>query len=193
MVRIDWRTLARACSGFLLGLGIWIGLSPLYGPLLARGAQFAIRSFERPPVTTLRAGDGDYTIVNRSDFDPRSPRPGIAIRDRTFNIVLLTTLFALARRPLADRNVGRYLLASLLLVPTHLFAVITQVMSIYVLQLGPWSRASYGDVSRYFWGVADHSYRLVLMYAVAFGLWWALRPGEGRYTPGQPQRFRERR
>ena len=33
----------------------------------------------------------------------------------------------------------------------------------------------YGDFARNFWGVASHFYRLVLMYAIAFALWWIFR------------------
>jgi len=69
-------------------------------------------------------------------------------------------------------------MATIALAITHVLAAVTEVMSIYVGKLGPWSRANYGDLSRNVWGVANHSYRLVLMYAIAFALWWIFRdPG----------------
>ncbi len=38
-----------------------------------------------------------------------------------------------------------------------------------------WSKVHYSDFERNFWGVANHFYRLVLMYAIAFALWWIFR------------------
>lgn len=67
------------------------------------------------------------------------------------------------------------MLASLALVVTHVMAAVAEVMSIYVAKLGPWSRVHYSDLERNVWGVASHGYRMVLMYAIAFGLWYLFR------------------
>jgi len=153
-------------------------LTPVYDRVVAAGAETLMRAFERPKVTHLRPGTDNYVTVDRSDFDPRSKRPGIQIRDLTFNVVLLCALFAATKRPFTDRNIGGFAIATVVLGLTHIVAAITEVMAIYVAKLGPWSLAHYGDFSRNFWGVANHSYRLVLMYAIAFALWWVFRdPG----------------
>jgi hypothetical protein len=166
-------------------------LSPLYDRVIASGAQTLMRAFERPKVTNLRPQADNYVTVDRSDFDPRSKRPAISIRDLTFNFVLLCALFAAAKRPFTDRNMGGFVVALLCLAVTHVLAAITEVMSIYVGKLGPWSRANYSDLSRNVWGVANHSYRLVLMYAIAFALWWVFRdPG---VEPAKPVRKPKKR
>jgi len=175
--RIDWRTALKGLAAFIVAVAIWAGVSPLYDRAVAAGAEVLMRTFERPAVTTLIATGSDVK-VDRSDFDPRSPRPGLPVIDLTFNWVLLAALFAINPRPFSDRNIFRFLLASLLLYITHIAALATEVMSIYVLRLGPWSRVHYGELARNFWGTLNHSYRFVLMFAIVFGLWWALRPSD---------------
>ena len=179
MGRLDWRLAARALAGFAAGLAIWLLLTPLYDRVIARGAEATLRAFERPAVTRLRLQEDHYVTVDRSDFDPRSQRPAIPLRDLTFNFVLLAALFATPKRPFSDRNIAGFLISCVLLGLTHIGATITEVMSIYVAKLGLWSTVHYGSLSRTFWGVANHFYRLVLMYAIAFALWWIFRGNDG--------------
>jgi len=173
--RVEWRTALRAIAGFLAGLAIWILLTPLYDRVIAAGAQATMRLFEKPKVTRLEPGADQYVTVDRADFDPRSKRPDIPLRDLTFNIVLLTALFAASKRPFSDRNIGGFLISLVVLALTHVLGTIVEVMSIYVAKLGMWSTVHYTAFDRNVWGVANHFYRLVLMYAIAFALWWIFR------------------
>jgi len=175
LVRLDWRTTLKALVGFLVGLGAWILLSPAYDKGIAAGAQAVIRAFENPKVTRIRTTETEYASIDRSDFDPRSKRPGFGIRDLTFNIALLTALFAASKRTFSDRNIGGFLIAMVLLAMTHIFGTIAEVMSIYVSKLGMWSTVHYSEFERNLWGVLNHAYRLVLMYAFAFAFWLAFR------------------
>jgi hypothetical protein len=157
---------------------MWVFVSPLYDRVIATGAEKTIRLFESPSVTKLSVREDGYVTVNRTDFDPSSKRPGIPLRDLTFNIALVTALFAASRRPFSDRNIAGFLIALVILAVTHVFGAVVEVMSIYALQLGMWSRVHFTDVERNVWGVLNHFYRLVLMYAIAFALWWVFRdPG----------------
>jgi hypothetical protein len=162
-------------AGFVAGLLLWVFLSPLYDRMISSGAAATMRVFERPPVTYLRMAADNFVTVNRSDFDPRSKRPAIPVRDLTFNVLLLTALFAASKRTFSDRNIGGFVVAAVILALTHVLGTIAEVMSIYVAKLGPWSIAHYSDFERTFWGVTNHFYRLVLMYAIAFALWWIFR------------------
>jgi hypothetical protein len=175
LVRLDWRVALKALAGFVLGVAFWWMASPLYDRAIAASAQAVIRAFEQPKVTRLRPAADNRVTVDRSDFDPRSNRPAISIRDLTFNVVLLFALFAASKRVFSDRNIGGFLAAAAVLALTHVGATIVEVMSIYVAKLGPWSRVHYTDFDRNLWGVADHFYRVVLMYAIVFALWWGLR------------------
>jgi hypothetical protein len=169
---MSWRTALKAAIGFAFGLTVWIALSPAYDRAVAAGAEKLIRAFEQPDVTRLRQVEDGSILVNRIDFDPRSPRPGIRVYDLTFNFILLTTLFAAVPRPASDRNVGGFVGASLILTATHVLGVVAEVMSIYVARLGSWSQLNHSDLERHVWGVASHGYKLVFMFAVVFALWW---------------------
>lgn len=147
----------------------------MYARLLAPPAQLILRATEHPPVTRLRASETEV-IVDRSDFPVRSARPGVPFNDLTFNFIIMVALFAANRPVFSNRNVGMFLLAILILMGTHVAALVVQVKSIYAVQLGAWSVAHYGPISRNFWSGAAHFYRLVGMYGVAFLLWWILRP-----------------
>lgn len=183
MPRLDWRVALKALAGFVLGVAFWVMASPLYDRAIAAGAQGFMRAFENPKVTRLRPAEDNYVTVDRSDFDPRSKRPAISIRDLTFNVVLLVALFAASKRTFSDRNIGGFLAALAALALTHIGATVVEVMSIYVAKLGPWSRVHYSDFDRNLWGVLNHFYRLVFMYAIAFALWWTLRDAAAPAAP----------
>ncbi|MEA2238855.1 MAG: hypothetical protein QOC81_3579 [Thermoanaerobaculia bacterium] len=170
-----WLTLAKGAAGFLLGLVFWWALANPYARLLATLTQPLIRMAERPSVTRLIANESELTI-DRDDFPRASPRPALTLMDLTANIILLTTLFAVNRRPVSDRNIGGFLLASLALVLVHIAAVIANVESIYALRLGPWSERNYGAVARNFWGAGAHFYSLIGVFGAGFALWWLFRP-----------------
>src|SRR5688572_31823427 len=115
----------------------------MYDRFIASITEKTLNAFESPNVTRLhRADDGNVT-VDRRDFDPKSKRPAIPLRDLTFNFVLLTALFAVSKRPFSDRNIGGFVIAAILLAMTHVFGVVTEVMSIYVEKLGMWSTVHY--------------------------------------------------
>ena len=193
MPRIDWRLAVKGLAGFLAGLAMWVFLSPLYEQALDVCAEKVMHVFEHPPVTELtRAADG-YTTVDRVDFDRRSTeRPAMPVKDLTFNIALMTALFAASRRTFSDRNMGGFVLACVCLFLTHVFGVITEVMSIYVAKLGMWSTVHYSDFARNVWGVANHFYRLVLMYALAFALWWIFRGKDVEAAPAASKKKKRR-
>lgn len=175
MLKNLWPNLAKGATGFLLGLVFWWALSSPYARLLASLSEPLIRIAERPPVTRLIPRGTELTI-DRTDFPRASPRPGLLLMDLTSNIILLTTLFAVNRQPLSDRNIRGLLLASLVLVVVHVAAVVMNVQSIYALRLGPWSERNYGSVARNFWGAGAHFYSLIGGFGAGFALWWLFRP-----------------
>ena len=175
------RPLARAVAGFLAGAVLWIGLAEPYHRTLATPAQISIRLFESPSVTRLRAEKREV-IVDREDFPPASPRPGIPAEDLDFNVAILTALFATRRRPFSDRSLKKLAAALALLWVTHLVALVFAVESLYASELGPWSAAHYGTAARNFWATGHHFYRIAGMFAVPFVLWWAL----ARDAPANP-------
>lgn len=172
---------------------MWVFLTPAYDRVISAGAQAVMRAFESPKVTRLRPAKDNHVTIDRADFDPRSKRPAIPVRDLTFNIALMTALFAASKRPFSDRNIGGFLVALVLLACTHIFGTIAEVMAIYVAKLGMWSTVNYSDVERNVWGVINHFYRLVLMYAFAFALWWIFRDPAAEAAPAKAKKTKKKR
>jgi hypothetical protein len=171
--RFDGRLALRLAAGFAAGLALWLLFSAPYEKALAAVAGGAVRLFERPPVTTLAAADGEIQ-VDRSDFPPASPRPGLPAADLHFNFVLLATLFAMGPHPLAPRRFGRFWIAAGLLFVVHVVALIFQVEALYATRLGPWSEAHYGAFARNVWAGGFHFYQVAGRFAAPFALWMAL-------------------
>jgi hypothetical protein len=171
--RFDARVALRVAAGFAAGLAFWLLFAPLYERAVATGAGVLLGVIEHPSVTSLEASGGEFR-VDRSDFPPASPRPGLPAADLHFNFVLLTTLFAITPHPLAARRFGRFWIAALLLFAIHVTALVFQVEALYATRLGPWSEAHYGAVARNLWAGGFHFYQVAGRFAAPFVLWWAL-------------------
>ncbi|MFI5181205.1 MAG: hypothetical protein ACHQPI_07430 [Thermoanaerobaculia bacterium] len=181
------RLALRAAAGFLAGLALWVAAFPAYGRLLAEAAEPVLRFLERPHETRLYAEERRL-VIDRADFASRSDRPSLPVDDLTFNVILFLTLSATRRRLFRDRGLLSLLAALGILGLTHVVAVVVAVKAFYATQLGEWSAAYYGPLSRNFWAGAGHFYRLAGCWAIAFVLWWALvRPevSAEASTPGR--------
>jgi len=183
-------TLARAAAAFALSLGFWVAFARPYEDLLALAAERVLRATESPSVTRLEAREGEI-LVNRADFPPAAPRPGLPAADLHFNFVLLVALFALDRHPLRPERVAALLAAAVLLFLVHVAALVVQVRSVYAASLGGWSAARYGSFWRQLWTGAFHFYQIAGRFAAPFAIWWPFRTG--RDEEGSPARSRTRR
>jgi len=187
-----WRTAGRLAAGFLLGLLLWLAFRSGYERMLAGGAESILRLTESPAVTRLEASGGEI-LVNRSDFPPSAPRPGLPAADLHFNFVLLVALFALARRPWRGDWVASFLLASILLWVVHLTALVFQVRALYATRLGEWSAVHYGAVARNFWATGFHFYQVAGRFAAPFALWWPFARVDQASQAAAPEKTRPRR
>ena len=170
-VRIDRRALVRLVLGFAAGLAFWLAFPAPYERTVAAAAEFLLRAFESPAVTRVAASPGEFR-VDRADFPPSSPRPGLPTADLHFNFVLLCALFALSPGPLSAANVGRFWAATAALWAIHVLALVFQVESLYATRLGPWSQAHYGPVARNLWAGGFHFYQIAGRFAAPFAIWW---------------------
>jgi hypothetical protein len=161
--------LRRGAIGFALGLGIWLALSAPYEKGVAAVAETVLRIFERPAVTRLVARSGEI-VIERSDFPPAAPRPGLPAADLHFNFVILAALLAIVPpfRP------GRALFAAAVLFAVHVVALCCQVEALYATRLGPWSEVHYGSFARNVWAAAFHAYQIAVRFAAPFAIWWPL-------------------
>lgn len=182
-IRLDAGAALRAAIGFGAALLVWFAFSAPYETTLAAAAQAVIRVGERPSVTTLASSGGEIR-VDRADFPPSSPRPGLPAADTHFNFVLLAALFALAPHPLRARPFGRFWIAAGLLWAIHVAAIVFEVEALYATRLGPWSEAHYGPVARNLWAAGFHFYQIAGRFAAPFALWWMLgRPEAEAVAP----------
>ena len=180
------RTIARMAAGFAVGLALWFGFREVYERPLAAAAQAVLRAFERPPVTSLSARSGEI-LLDRSDFPPESPRPGLPADDIHFNFVLLTALFALQPQFFEGRALLRLFAAAFLLFLVHVSALVFQVQSVYAMNLGDWSAAHYGPFARNLWAGGFHFYLVAGRFAAPFAIWWLLarKPAPPAPRPGR--------
>jgi hypothetical protein len=177
-IRLDAAAALRVTAAFAAGLVIWFAFAAPYERTLATAAELAISAFERPAATTLVASGGEIR-VERSDFPPDSPRPGLPAADLHFNFALLAALFALPPHPLRLQNFARFWAAAALLWAVHVAALVFEVESVYATRLGPWSAEHYGAVARNVWAAGFHFYLILGRFAAPFVLWWML----GRPAP----------
>ncbi len=186
------RTAGRLAVGFVVGLLPWLAFSPAYERMLAGGAERILRLTEWPAVTHLEASRGEI-IVDRQDFPPAAPRPGLPAADLHFNFVLLVALFALAARPWRGEWVASFLLAAILLWLVHLAALVFQVRSVYATKLGPWSAAHYGALARNLWAGGFHFYQIAGRFAAPFAIWWPFARIDRSARTEAPGRVKPRR
>ena len=172
-LKLDGRAAVRMAAGFAAGLVSWLAFSGPYEKTVASTASVLIRTFESPSVTSLSAPGGEIR-VDRSDFPPASPRPGLPAADLHFNFVLLAALFAFVPHPLEPRRFLRFWLAAAGLWAIHVLALVFQVESVYATRLGAWSEAHYGSFARNFWTAGFHFYQIAGRFAAPFALWWLM-------------------
>lgn len=153
-----------------MGLGLWVALAPIYNPIVATGAEILIQFAEHPNVTSIETLGRD-AVIHRAGFDPRSSLPQIAISDLTFNFVVLLALFGFAGFERKGQRDLILLVAFTLLFSGQVLGVVAKIMSIFVLNLGEWSKVHYSPFERNFWATAYHFYRFVGGYAIAFVIW----------------------
>jgi hypothetical protein len=179
---LDGSAILRLAAGSAAGVVFWLAFSAPYEKAVAGTAELVLRFFERPAVTSLSAEGGEIR-VNRSDFPPASPRPGLPADDLHFNFVILAALFALGPRPLEPHRFGRFWLAAAGLGAIHVLALVFEVESLYATRLGPWSAEHYGPFARNFWAAGFHFYQIAGRFAAPFVLWWGFGRPEATGTP----------
>ena len=178
-------------AGFAVGLALWFGFREVYERPLAAVAQAAIRAFERPSVTSLTARAGEF-LLNRSDFPPESPRPGLPSDDIDFNFALLAALFALQPKFFEGRVLLRLVAGLLVLFLVHVAALVFQVQSVYALNLGQWSAEHYSRVARNIWAGGFHFYLIAGRFAAPFAIWWLLAIKPSSPAPAGPRKKQKR-
>lgn len=182
-----WQQLGKAAAGFAIGLAVWLALTPAYNRAVAFGARGVLALIQSEPAPEFRS-KGREVLVIRSDVPPGSSRPGIPLYDLTFNIVLLTTLFAVNTRPFGDHNVKTFLLAAAILFLSHVLGLTFWTKDLYASWFGSLSQKEYGETSRLLWSRAVLFYRIIGQFAIPVLLWWLLRVETSDAVPARDSR-----
>jgi hypothetical protein len=157
---------------------VWTVLTPAYNHALKTAAERLLLLSESPNVTNLLLQDTHAVHIRRRDFPPsRSVVGSTRVTDLHFNLVLLAALFlAVPDVPWRQRlaNLGW---AVLIAVFFHLLLLFFWVKFVYATQLGAWSLAHYGPVSRNFFGLGKHLLDLPFKLSLPLILWAAFYIG----------------
>ena len=187
--------LARNAVLWLLPVTLlWVLLTPVYNRILLNSASGLLHLVERPPVTDLPPkGDHDAFVIRR-DFPPaRAVIYRFRVTDLHFHLLLLGALFlAVPGLPWRER-LRNLAWAALFTVCYDVLLVVFVVEFTYATQLGPWSLAHYGAVTRNLFGLGKHLLDLPFKLALPLLLWSAfyfrlLRAGAAGAANAEPSR-----
>ena len=157
----------RFVAALIVAAVAWYQLTPLYDRALAAVASPLLKIDRRFAGAQVAAVD---RIIRVSRGVPSADIPA---GELTYNVILLTALFASNRRPLRDRNVVAFFKSAGIVVALHVIGVLLSVESTYAAQMGEWSAGHYGAFARYVWVYSEIFYRLVGMFGVVFLCWWS--------------------
>ena len=151
---------------------VWLALTPLYNRILMRAGENLLLLSESPNVTDLLSQDPHTAHIRRRDFPPSRSLVGtVRVTDLHFHLVLLAALFlAVPDVPWRERlaNLGWAVLISIFF---HLLLLFFWVKFVYATQLGSWSVAHYGSVSRNLFGLGKHLLDLPFKLSLPLLLW----------------------
>ena len=168
-----WPRVLRFIAALIVAAFAWYHLTPLYDLALAAVASPLLK-IDRRFAGAQVAATGRIIRVSRG-----VPSADIPADELTYNIILLTALFASNRRPLRDRNVVAFLKSAALVVALHVVGVLLSIESTYSVRMAEWSAAHYGAFARTIWLYAEIFYRLVGMFGAVFLCWWISMEREG--------------
>jgi hypothetical protein len=168
----------KAALGLIVAIGLWRLASPPYHRFVAAGASLATARIA--PSAILEEHEGKLRIGDRS----LERKAEVALAVITGNVVLLIALFATVRWSWIA--LVRLTVAMMILIVTHIAAAVIAGQATLATFFGPWSDQHYGAVAQNLWFVAWQGYEIVGAYAIAFGLWWLLRPLPAEAAAGQP-------
>lgn len=157
---------------------VWTVVTPAYNRFLKTAAENLLLLSESPNVSHLLMQDRHTTHIQRRDFPPsRSLVGSVRVTDLHFHLVLLAALFlAVPDVPWRER-LANLAWAALIAVFFHLLLLFFWVKFVYATQLGAWSLAHYGPVSRNLFGLGKHLLDLPFKLSLPLVLWAAFYIG----------------
>jgi len=174
------KLLVRLPLSAVLAILLWFAVvDHPWGSVVTDVSEWWIRAAERTKVTRLSFDDG-LVVVERSDLSTRSEIPAFSAAPITANLVLLLALlFATPPALRASAYPARAAAALGALLVTQVLHLSFTVQTLYALQLGAWSAASWPRWQREVVATARYFFDIMGKYAVPFVFWViTLRLGE---------------
>jgi hypothetical protein len=165
--RIFLRRLPLTLVGSMM---VWLLLRPAIDTATAGLAQVFIRSFEQPRVTRLVVRD-HRAEVRRADFRSDSSIPTVALTEIHFNTIVLLALYFALPRPFSRRQLERLFMGWCVLYLTQSFNLVFHVKFLFASGLGEWSRQTYSDFARNFFGFLQYFTDLPGRFSFPFLIW----------------------
>lgn len=162
------RNLLRFVAGAAIGFLAWRYGTPLYAAIVAPLARLCFAVVPRFAGVRFIPAGMDIDIRG-----PSIPPVHIPFSELTYNVILFLGLFATVRGLFRGRALVRFVLASAVLLITHVLATASDALFTYATRLGAWSDAHFSPFEQDFWTAADYVYRIGGMFAVAFACWVA--------------------
>lgn len=159
-------------AGLAAGIVVWWKLAPLYNELLAVVVQPLLHVDGRFAGAVLVPMARMIRVTSSTVL----PVADIPADQLTYNVILLFALFATNDHPLRLSNLRKVALSLAILFVAHVLGLFTSIESTYALRMGEWSAAQYGAFGQNVWLALELFYRVVGMFGVVFGCWWATRP-----------------
>jgi hypothetical protein len=163
-----WRTL-KFFAGLLAGIALWWEATPFYNCLLGSVAQPLLHLDPRFSHAALETLERMIRVTSAQAL----PVANIPADLLTYNVILLLALFATNDRPWRIANLRAVAISLAIVFVAHVVGLLISIESTYALRLGEWSAAHYGDIAQDIWLALELFYRIVGMFGVAFGCWWA--------------------
>jgi hypothetical protein len=165
-----WPRVLRFLAALIAAAFAWHHLTPHYNRVLAAAASPLMKIDRRFEGARAEAVG---RIIRVGGFVV--PSADIPAGELTYNVILLTALFASNPRPLRRHNLAAFLISLAIVVALHVVAVLLSIESTYAVRMGTWSAERYGVVARYIWMYAEIFYRLVGMFGAVFLCWWTTK------------------
>ncbi|HSP14576.1 MAG TPA: hypothetical protein VLV78_07485 [Thermoanaerobaculia bacterium] len=157
----------RFVMGAAVAFAIWWYATPAYDDLLCELLQqFGVHAV---------AVDRIVRVARIGAPDIQVPADQL-----TYNFVLFIALAA----AVPTRKVWRLLVALIVLLAIHPFALAVTIETTWATRAGPWSAAHYSSLEQQFWTSIDFLYRLGGMFGIAFVCWYSATYGAREPQPG---------
>jgi hypothetical protein len=177
------RFLRRLPLAVLGAAAIWVFARGPYSELLCWATQAVARQVEYPRAA-LVVRDGDNALLGRTDLRVDSGRYRVSLVQIHFNLIPFLALVLALPAALARGGWRQLAMALVILMVSHMLALLLYLKFFYAFSLGPWSEANYSAVARNVYGGLRYFFDLPVTFCLPLLLWVGAFPARVRSLIG---------